>query len=80
LELDTEGESGVGQSKRISLVEAAGNTAIGCAVNLAVQAVVFPMFGIHISLAQNFHMVLIFTGVSIARGYVVRRVFERYRR
>lgn len=70
----------MGQSKRVSFIEACGNTAVGYGINLVVQMVVFPLFGMHISFQQNIEIGLIFTGISIARGYILRRVFETYRR
>ena len=68
------------QSRRHSLLEACGNTAFGYAINIGVQELVFPIFGIHVSLGQNVEIGLIFTLVSISRSYVVRRFFETYRR
>ncbi|WEL95560.1 hypothetical protein [Xanthomonas phage vB_XooS_NR08] len=39
--------------------------------------VILPMFGMPISGATAFHMGVIFTAISIARGYVLRRVFNK---
>lgn len=39
--------------------------------------VVYPLHGHHFSLAENFSITLIFTAVSFARGYVIRRAFNR---
>lgn len=68
------------QSKRHSLLEAVTNTAVGYFINLGVQIVVFPLFGMHITLAENVGIGAIFTGVSIARGYILRRLYETYLR
>jgi hypothetical protein len=43
------------------------------------QIVVFPVFGIHIALGDQLAIGLAFTGVSLVRGYVLRRLFERWR-
>jgi len=64
------------QSRLGSLVEACVNTTIGYGVALASQLVVFPLVGIHVPLRTNIVIGLWFTGVSIVRGYVLRRWFN----
>ena len=68
------------QTKRQSLVEAVINVAIGFGVSLAAQAVVLPLFGIVVSLATNLYIGAIFTIISIARSYCVRRLFNHLHR
>jgi hypothetical protein len=63
------------QSKWDSWRESVTNTAIGYVVAVCSQVVIFPFFGIHIPLMDNFIMALWFTLVSIIRGYFVRRWF-----
>ena len=65
------------QSRAMSLVEAAANIVVGYGVAVATQILIFPIFGPHTTLAQNLKMGVVFTAVSIARSYVLRRVFER---
>ena len=65
------------QSKKMSLLETCVSTAIGYAVAILAQVLVFPLFGLTISLSQNLAIGAIFTVVSIARGYCVRRLFNR---
>jgi len=65
-----------GQSRRMSLIESCANVAVGYLVALAAQLVVFPALGIAVSLGQNLLIGLIFTGVSIARSYAMRRLFN----
>ena len=67
------------QSRRMSLVEALANVAVGFGVAVATQIAVFPMFGLHTSLMENMAIGAIFTLASIARSYVLRRMFERIR-
>jgi uncharacterized protein (DUF2062 family) len=67
------------QTRRMSLVEALTNVAIGYGVAVATQLAIFPMFGLHVTLAQNLMMGAIFTVVSIVRSYALRRVFEEIR-
>ena len=68
------------QSRRMSLVEAATNVIVGYALAVDMQIVVFPVFGIHIALGDQLAIGLAFTGVSLVRGYLLRRLFERWRR
>ena len=67
-----------GQSKRHSIVEALTQTAIGFGFGLVTQWVFFPMFGIHISMGQNMQICAIFTTVSVIRGYILRRWFNKW--
>jgi len=67
------------QSRRMSLVESIANVVVGYGVALATQVVVFPWFGMTVTLRQNVQIGLIFTGVSLARSYLLRRAFEGWR-
>ena len=67
------------QSRVMSLVEAFANVVVGYGVAVVTQILIFPVFGMHATLAQNLKMGLVFTGVSIARSYALRRLFERWR-
>lgn len=67
------------QSRRMSMAEAAANVVIGYGIAVATQVVVFPVFGIQISLADDLMIGLAFLVVSLARSYVLRRMFERIR-
>ena len=67
------------QSRRMSLVEALANVVVGFGVAVATQAIVFPLFGLRASLADNLTIGAIFTGASIARSYALRRLFEAIR-
>jgi len=66
----------VKQSKLMSWVETCLNTAIGFAVAITAQILVFPLFGFNPPLSTNLYIGLIFTVVSIVRGFVLRRLFE----
>jgi putative effector of murein hydrolase len=69
----------VTQSRRLSLVEAITNVAVGYVLAVITQIVVFPWFGIHPSLGENLAIGSIFTGISLLRSYALRRLFERLR-
>ena len=67
------------QSRRMSLLESLTNVAIGYGVAVTTQIVVFPLFGLEVSLSDNLAIGGLFTLVSIARSYAVRRLFEAIR-
>ncbi len=67
------------QSRRMSFAEALTNVAVGYGIAVATQIAVFPVFGLHASLADNLLMGVIFTVVSIVRSYSLRRLFEEIR-
>lgn len=67
------------QSRRLSLVEAITNVAVGYVLAVITQIMVFPWFGIHPSLGENLAIGSIFTGISLLRSYALRRLFERLR-
>lgn len=65
------------QSKLHSILESLSNVAIGYFVALASQLLIFPHFGIHISITDNILIGLWFTVISIVRSYLLRRWFNR---
>ncbi|WP_373504085.1 hypothetical protein [Aestuariivirga sp.] len=68
------------QSRLMSLAEAVANVIVGYTVAVVTQILIFPIFGLHATLAQNLKLGLVFTVVSIGRSYALRRLFERLRR
>jgi hypothetical protein len=64
------------QRRGTSLLESILNCVIGVGVAIVGQIIVFPLFGIHISLFDTGLIAVIFTGVSIVRSYALRRLFE----
>ena len=66
------------QSRRQSLAETVTSVAIGYLVALASQLAIFPLFDIHVTLSDNLMIGAWFTVISIARGYAVRRLFNRF--
>jgi len=65
------------QSRRMSLIEAITNVAVGYGLAVATQIVVFPWFGLHPSLSENLTIGAIFVGISLLRSYTLFRLFER---
>jgi len=66
----------VSQTRAMSAVESVANVAIGYGVAVASQIVIFPLFGVHLPLSDNLLIGAWFTVISLARSYVVRRVFN----
>ena len=68
------------QSRVMSMVEAISNVVVGYGLAVGMQVVLFPAFGLHPSLSQSMKIGIWFTLVSLARSYLVRRLFECFRR
>lgn len=64
------------QSRLSSFIEALMNVAIGFSINYIANLLIFPLFDMHISLADNFWLGMIYTIISIVRSYVIRRWFN----
>lgn len=64
------------QTRLESAIEVAMNIAIGFTINWFANIAVLPLFGFHVSPAQAFHIGLIFTIISVARSYAIRRWFN----
>jgi hypothetical protein len=63
-----------------SFVEAATNILVGYALAVWTQTLIFPTFGIAITLSDNLLIGGIFTSVSLLRSFALRRMFESIRR
>lgn len=66
------------QTKKHSLLESLSNIGIGYSVAIVSQLMVFPLFGIDVPLSSNLLIGLWFTGISLIRGYLLRRIFNRW--
>ena len=66
----------VRQSRLGSLLEAFINILIGFGINFAANMLILPFFGFHITVSENLVLGLIYTGISVARSYAVRRWFD----
>jgi len=69
----------VKQTRLMSLIEAITNVVVGYGLAVVTQMLVFPVFGLHTTLAQNLKLGLIFTGISLIRSFALRRLFEAVR-
>ena len=59
------------QSRAMSLVEAVANVVVGYGVAVVTQILIFPVFGLHTTLAQNLKMGAVFTILCRARHKTV---------
>jgi hypothetical protein len=64
------------QSRLGSFVEAWANIAIGFSISFLANLAVLPAFGYPVTVSDAFGIGLIFTAVSLARSYVIRRWFN----
>ena len=64
------------QSRWMSLVEAATNIAVGYCLAVLTQVIVFPLFGLSVSLGENLGIGAVFTVVSLVRSFTLRRAFN----
>lgn len=64
------------QTKVGSFAEAWANIAVGFAINFTANMLILPLFGFNVTGSQAFHIGLIFTVISLARSYVLRRWFN----
>ena len=67
------------QSRLMSFVESIANVIVGYGVAVVTQILIFPWLGLHTTLGQNLAMGGVFTIVSLARSFLLRRLFENLR-
>jgi len=65
------------QTKHKSLIESITQTIIGLGTSILIQVILYPIMGIPVTFAQNIIITLVFFIVSILRGYLVRRYFNK---
>lgn len=66
-----------GQGRKASLLESLMNVFVGYLVAVTSQTFIYPLFGIHVTFAENLALAGTFTVISLVRGYVLRRAFNR---
>lgn len=64
------------QSRLGSFIEAWVNVGIGFGINLAANLTVLPWFGFDVRVVDALGIGAVFTVISVARGYAVRRWFN----
>ncbi|HWX31008.1 MAG TPA: hypothetical protein VNZ53_26665 [Steroidobacteraceae bacterium] len=65
------------QTKLGSIAEAWANIAVGFGVNFTANMLILPLFGFHsLTLKNNFIIGMLYTVISLARSYILRRWFN----
>jgi hypothetical protein len=64
----------------MSFAEAMTNVVVGYGIALATQAVLFPLLGLDVRPSEHIDIAGTFTAVSLARSFLLRRLFERFRK
>lgn len=64
------------QSRRMSFVEAVANVAIGYGISVVATLIILPAFGYSVGAGQAAAISAAFTVVSLARAYLLRRLFN----
>ena len=59
----------------MSLIEAITNVVVGYVLAIITQIVVFPWFGLEAALGEHMAIGMAFVVVSLARSYLLRRLF-----
>ncbi len=68
------------QSRLGSAIESAASTAVGFLISWAFTPAILLLFGYSVGATKAFGITVVYTALSLARGYVVRRVFVRLHR
>ncbi len=67
------------QRAALSFLESVTSTLAGFLISFAATPLVLSLFGLPVvTAAQNFGITGVFTVISILRGYVIRRAFNRF--
>lgn len=69
--------AGYGQTVRESIAEAWTNVAIGFSINYVANLLVLPLAGLDVTAGGAFWIGCIFTGISVVRSFVIRRLYNR---
>ena len=64
------------QTRWMSLAESVTNIVVGYCLAILTQVIVFPLFGLSVSLGENLGIGAVFTVVSLIRSFALRRAFN----
>ena len=64
------------QTRLGSFAEAWANIAVGFGINFTANLIVLPWFGFKVTPTDAFGIGVVFTAISLARSYVLRRWFN----
>lgn len=60
----------------MSAIESFTGTAVGFIINTTANYTLLPLFGLHPTIANSMSIAVLFTLISLARGYILRRIFN----
>lgn len=60
----------------MSLTESITNTVVGFGINTSANYFLLPYFGLHPTVAESLAIAVMFTIISVARNYGLRRIFN----
>ena len=64
------------QSKKQSFIESLTSVGIGWLISVILNLTILPLFDYNITVVDSLWVSLIFTVVSVIRGYLIRRYFN----
>ena len=64
------------QSKKESFIETLTSVFVGWLIGVILNMLVLPLFDYNITVVDSLWVSLIFTAISVVRGYVIRRFFN----
>ena len=64
------------QTKRQSLIETLTSVFVGWLIGVILNMLVLPLFDYNITVVDSLLVSLIFTVISVVRGYLIRRFFN----
>ncbi len=64
------------QTRKGSLIETMTNIVVGYWINFLGNWFILPMFGLKVTFSQNIQIGLLFTIISVARSYGLRRFYN----
>ena len=68
------------QSKVGSFIESWANVAVGFIINFTANLIILPLFGFtSLTLSKNIAIGLLYTVISVARSYIIRRWFNGFK-
>ncbi|CAD8327751.1 hypothetical protein [uncultured phage] len=66
------------QSKKNSAIESFFNVVIGLIISFLIQLIIYPAMQIEVSINQNLIITFVFFIASFIRGYLIRRLFNKF--
>lgn len=74
----TNTDEGTGQTRREAIIEVWISILIGFSINWIMNWILLPMVGAKFTAAENFWLGMIYTLVSVMRGFIVRRWADKH--